>query len=174
MDQQITPIRAIYKYFNPVATEIVFAIESVASAEGALRELVPAHHQEVNEFGECALDINWPAYRRADQQGRYVLITARSGGDLIGWVGYFVYEHLRHRGSCMAREDWYYVRPEQRGQGIGRRLFELAEQTLQKRGVKRIIMSCKVRHDHTDLIESLGYQPLEKTFTRLLETADER
>jgi GNAT superfamily N-acetyltransferase len=165
-----TPIRAIYKYFNPVATEIVFAIESVDSAEAALRELVPAHHREVNEFDECALDINWPAYHHADQQGRYVLITARSGGDLVGWVGYFVYEHLRHRGSCMAREDWYYVRPEQRGQGIGRRLFELAEQTLQKRGVKRIIMSCKVAADHTGLIEDLGYQHYEKSFTRLLES----
>lgn len=164
-----TPIRAIYKYFNPAPAEIVFAIESVASAEAALRELVPAHQREVNEFDEYALDINWPAYRRADQQGRYVLITARSGGDLVGWAGYFVYEHLRHRGSCMAREDWYYVCPEQRGQGIGRRLFELAEQTLQKRGVKRVIMSCKVDHDHTDLIQSLGYQHYEKNFTKVLK-----
>ena len=164
-----TSIRAIYKYFNPAPAEIVFAIESVESAEAALRELVPAHHREVNEFDECALDINWPAYRHADQQGRYVLITARSGGDLVGWAGYFVYEHLRHRGSCMAREDWYYVCPKQRGQGIGRRLFELAEQTLQKRGVKRVIMSCKVDHDHTDLIQSLGYQHYEKNFTKVLK-----
>jgi GNAT superfamily N-acetyltransferase len=68
----------------------------------------------------------------------------------------------------MAKEDWYYVQPEYRGKGIGAGLFNYAEAALRNKGVRRVMVSCKVDHDHSSMIESLGYQNHEKNFTKVL------
>lgn len=159
---------SIYKYLSNISDDYIVAVEGLASAKPAIEELVEDHYQEVNAFRDRPLDINWPEYLKIAAAGRYHLITVRQGGLLMGWAGYFLYDHLRHRGYRMAKEDWYYVRPAARGQGIGRKMFAAGETTLRERGVDRIIMSCKVQHDHSGLIEDMGFDHYEKTFTKLL------
>jgi GNAT superfamily N-acetyltransferase len=159
---------AANKYHMWTDTEYKIAVEPVTLARIDLAELAEQHYQEVNFFRDRPLDINWDSYTSADQTGHYHLITARHLDQLIGWAGYFVYEHMRHRGYQIAREDWYYVKPQYRNRGIGRSIFTAAESTLRQRGVDRIIMSCKTTHDYTDLIQDLGYQQHEKNFTKAL------
>jgi GNAT superfamily N-acetyltransferase len=146
-----------------------FQIEQISKVKSELEPLVIDHWKEVNQF-DHPLSIAWNKYYSAEASGHYILITARTDDKLVGWVGYFIYELMRHQDYTIAREDWYYVIPEYRKLGIGSKLFITAEKALQERKVKRIIMSCKVKHDQTKLIESLGYEPLEKTFTKLLDT----
>ncbi len=160
---------AIYKYLMFNTDHLVIAVEPIIRAQIDLAELVEQHYQEVNFFRDQPLDICWDRYVSADRSGNYHLITARHQDYLVGWVGYFVYEHMRHRGYQIAREDWYYVKPGFRKKGIGRSMFTAAESTLKQRGVDRIIMSCKVTPDHTDLIQDLGYQQHEKNFTKALK-----
>jgi GNAT superfamily N-acetyltransferase len=59
------------------------------------------------------------------------------------------------------------MKPEYRGRGWGKAMFEHAENTLKRGGVKRIMMSCKSYQDYTPLIESLGYVHFEKHFTKI-------
>ena len=145
---------------------IVIQEDSLSNCRQILSSLAVDHHAEVNIFDDTPLNINWPRY---EMMGRnYKLFVAKDGDVLVGWIGFFVYDHLRHIGYKMAKEDWYYVVPSYRGKGIGRGLFEYAEMILKLDGVRRVMVTCKVDHDHTGLIESLGYKNHEKNFTKVL------
>lgn len=146
--------------------DVIFNIEHIGDIIEEMSPLAVLHHAEVNIFYETPLNINWGQYSR--MRDMYTLATCRVNGQLCGWVGYFVYDHLRHIGYKIAKEDWYYVKPECRNIGIGTKLFEYAESVLRKKGVKRVMMSCKVDHDHTKMIERMGYQNHEKNFTKVL------
>ncbi len=141
----------------------------VEHIEDIVDELLPLaikHHAEVNAFSDTELDIDWLRYSVAKHS--YRLITCRVDGKLVGWIGFFVYDHMRHKGYRIAKEDWYYVDPEYRGNGIGKGMFKYAENVLRNADVKRVMISCKVDHDHTGLIESLGYTNYEKNFTKVI------
>jgi GNAT superfamily N-acetyltransferase len=141
----------------------------VEHIEDIVDELLPLaikHHAEVNAFPDTELNIDWRRYSVAKKS--YRLITCRVGGKLVGWVGFFIADHIRHNGYRIAKEDWYYVVPEYRGNGIGKGMFRYAENVLRNADVKRVMISCKVDHDHTGLIESLGYTNYEKNFTKVI------
>ena len=151
--------------------EATICVEPLVKSKPEICKFVQAHYDEVNVFKDRPLDINWDQYLKIDAAGNYRLVVARIDGELVGWIGFFVYDHLRHIGYKMAKEDWYYVVPKFRKQGIGRALFQHAETVLQKANVHRVLLSCKVNHDHSELIQSLKYTHHEKNFTKLLGTA---
>jgi GNAT superfamily N-acetyltransferase len=144
------------------------SLGSIVLCQPEISELAKQHHAEVNEFKDVALDIDWRKYAMAELSGGYKLFVVRHESKIIGWVGYFIYDHVRHIGYKIAKEDWYYIDPDYRKQGISKQLFSFAECALNDLGVKRVVMSCKVKHDHSALIESLGYTHYEKNFTKLL------
>jgi GNAT superfamily N-acetyltransferase len=147
----------------------VYATERLNNVFVDLLPLVDAHWAEMNEF-DTPLDIDWNRYLSADKNLAYHLTTVRLSGELIGWIGFWVQTHIRHKSMLMAREDWYYIRPEYRKQGWGERMFRAAESALEQRGVTRIHMSCKVQQDHNELFEVLDYRFYEKHFTKKLES----
>ncbi len=144
-----------------------FGVEHIEDIVDELAPLAVEHHAEVNAFPDTPLDINWDRYVAA--RNIYQMVTCRIGDELVGWIGFFVYDHMRHKGYKIAKEDWYYIAPKCRGNGIGKALFKYAENVLRNAGVNRVMMSCKVDHDHAGLIESLGYTNYEKNFTKLLD-----
>jgi L-amino acid N-acyltransferase YncA len=145
-----------------------FCIERLADCYEELGSLAVAHHAEVNVFNDVPLSINWARYLQAEKGGNYLLVVVRDQGKMIGWIGFFIYEHMRHIGYKIAKEDWYYVVPSYRNNGIGQQLFRLAEEALKSLDVQRVMASCKVEHDHTKLLNGLGYNHYEKNFTKVL------
>ena len=143
-----------------------FRVEHIEDIVDELAPLTIEHHAEVNAFSDTPLNINWGKYVSA--KNHYKLITCRVGDELVGWIGFFVYEHMRHMGYKIAKEDWYYLVPKCRGKGVGKELFKYAENVLRDADINRVMISCKVDHDHTGLIESLGYTNYEKNFTKAI------
>ena len=148
--------------------KVTIAVETLTQTKPEICKFVEDHYAEVNVFKDRPLDINWAQYLKVEAFGNYKLLVARVDGELVGWIGFFVYEHMRHIGYKIAKEDWYYVDPKVRGNGIGKALFEHSEVVLKQSGVHRVMVSCKVNHDHTKLIASLGYTHHEKNFTKLI------
>jgi GNAT superfamily N-acetyltransferase len=146
-----------------------YRTERIGAVMVDMLPLLPAHRAEVNWWPEVPQQIDWNRYLQATERGHYSLTTCRLAGELIGWIGFWIATHTRHQSMNMAREDWYYLMPEHRGQGWGRELFVQAEQNLLAAGVDRITMSCKVNLDHSQLITSLGYTEYERHFTKKLE-----
>jgi GNAT superfamily N-acetyltransferase len=145
-----------------------FDIELIADCYEELGLLAIAHHAEVNVFDDVPLIINWDRYFKAEKCGNYLLAVVRNKGKIIGWIGFFIYEHMRHIGYKIAKEDWYFVVASHRKKGVGQKLFIFAEEILKSLGVRRVMLSCKVAHDHTILLNALGYDNHEKNFTKVL------
>ena len=148
---------------------MIISVDTIQNCKEDLERLSKAHHAEVNEFYDVPLDINWDLYFKAQNSRAYVLVVVRVDGNLVGWLGFFLSDHIRHIGYKIAKEDWYYVDLNFRGQGIGRQMFIYAESVLKKLNIKRVMLSCKVAHDHSKMFESLGYRNYEKNFTKLLD-----
>jgi GNAT superfamily N-acetyltransferase len=142
-----------------------FKLEHISDVVEELKPLAVDHHAEVNFFSDTALDIDWDRYGRS--QKMYCFITCRVDGELIGWLGFWVHPHIRHKSYLVAIEDWYYIKPEYRRRGWGKKMFESAEGALKAGGVKRIMVSCKTYQDYTPLLEGLGYVNYEKNFTKI-------
>lgn len=142
------------------------SVSTITECKDELEALAKQHHAEVNVFYDVPLDIDWRKYEVASKS--YRLIVCRVDSKLVGWAGFFLADHIRHIGYRIAKEDWYYVMPEFRGMGIGKALFKYAENVLRDADVRRVMISCKVDHDHTGLIESLGYTHYEKNFTKVI------
>ena len=141
-----------------------FKLENIGDVVEELKPLTVDHHAEVNFFDDTALDIDWDRYSKSWKM--YCFVTCRIGGELVGWIGFWVHPHIRHKNYLMAFEDWYYLKPEYRRRGWGKQMFEFAESTLTVGGVKRITVSCKTYQDYTPLLEKLGYINYEKNFTK--------
>ena len=146
-----------------------FQVENIIGIREEMMPLIHRHRDEVNFWKETPLDINWSRYAGAQNNGAYVLVTCRTDGQLVGWIGYWVGTHTRHHSMNMAREDWYYIMPEYRGRGWGRELFQRAEDYLEELAVDRIVMSTKITHDHSALLDDLGYTEYERHYTKKLE-----
>lgn len=144
-----------------------FKIEHIANVVDELKPLTVDHHAEVNFFNDTPLDIDWDRYCKSWQM--YCFVTCRLGGKLIGWIGFWVHPHIRHKSYLTAFEDWYYLQPEYRSRGWGKKMFEFAENSLKSNGVRRIMASCKTYQDYTPLLEGLGYINYEKNFTKAMQ-----
>ena len=151
-----------------MVSNITLSIDLIANCFEDIDRLAVAHHAEVNVFDDVPLNINWQRYLQCEKSGNYLLVVVRDDGKIVGWLGFFIYEHMRHIGYKIAKEDWYYISPEYRGKGIGKELFRFAEWSLKSLGVRRVMVSCKVAHDHTRLLNALGYDNHEKNFTKVL------
>lgn len=129
------------------------------------RQLMDAHAMELRGM-MASPDI--AQYLRLQDEGRLVIITARDREDVMqGYSSHFWHRDL-HYQIRVAQDDAWYVVPELRKQGVGRRLRELALEELRKDGVKYAYGRLKTAHPHDDSMAGLGYVPFETVFLKEL------
>ena len=114
-------------------------------------------------------DLDHEKYFALEKQGMLHVVTARSHGDLIGYIICFVMPHMHYKSSgLVALADMYYLLREHRLGGLGVRMFREMERGLKERGVIRAHMSCKKHEDHTRLFEAMGWDLTDYTFSKVL------
>lgn len=121
--------------------EIVFAWENIgpAMADG-LEDLIAFNWGEVEAKNADAppLDIDWPRYAMLERAGIYRAISVRKAGRLIGYNGYFVQPHLRHKSTLWAINDALFIDRDERKGTLGIRLVTESTRMLRALGVKVI------------------------------------
>lgn len=123
---------------------------------------------EINMSQKLGFEFN-PDYKRyikLDEAGMFVIITCRDEGKLIGYCIFSMFPHIRYQSCKFAIEDLYYIKPEYRGKGLGKKLFIVTEEALKEKGVNQVVFSTKTYQDYSKVFESLGYQFFEKNFTK--------
>ena len=127
-------------------------------------ELFDAHAIELRDVRSC---LATSQYMKMQDEGRLVIITARVDGILQGYSSHFWHRdlHFEHR---VAQDDAWYVVPEFRNHGVGRKLREMALEELKKDGVKYAYGRLKVLHPHDTSMKELGYVPWETVFIKEL------
>ena len=137
-----------------------------------LRDILPAHYDELCVTKDFPLVPDYEAYGRLSVAGMLRCITCRADGELIGYAIFIVQPHLHYRTCLTAFEDIYYLKPEYRLGRTGIRLFQYAERVLRSIGVDRIIMHTKVHLDNSKLFEYLGYKHTDKLYTKILKATE--
>jgi GNAT superfamily N-acetyltransferase len=110
--------------------------------------------------------LDYKRYHELEFEGRLVWVAARSmKRGPVGYACSWWYRDMHFDERCAA-EDLWYVCPEYRRRGIGRRLKETAHEILEKCGVTRI--GDNIRHGgvSADQMAELGFEPWGTRWTK--------
>lgn len=136
------------------------------------REIFPPPHSDFTElFDEHGKEVrgkpfrlDFKRYAELEFQGRLVWIVARERTYRlpVGYACSYWYRDLHFDERCAADDLWY-VLPQYRRQGAGRRLKEAAHAELEKAGVTRIGDNIRENADGEDgglwrLMEDMGFE----------------
>lgn len=152
------------------------AVERFADVIEEIKPLLEEHWKEIATFKEdIPLDPDYDGYRKADEAGSMVIVTARHDGELVGYSIFFLLRHPHYRSTWFAMNDILFVRRDKRGSMTGIRLIKQSEtevwRMVSKRGAKLVKISWHLKHSHdfSPVLDSLGYTHDEFTMAKLLK-----
>jgi GNAT superfamily N-acetyltransferase len=125
--------------------------------------LLERHWDEIAWTKELSgVDIDRAFYKRLEDMGGIVCVTARREGALIGYAVYFIRQHPHYQGVKWAVSDIYWIAPEHRGRLLGARLFNVMETELREIGVQVMHTTGKTAHPAAHrLLLALGHSDIE-------------
>ncbi len=149
---------------------IVFSEEPFS--EGLLDELFPlleAHYKEIAHYKDIPLSPDLALYEIAYKTGMLRIYTARRGKSIVGYSVFFVRPHGHYKTSLQAVQDILFLSPSERGKMLGARLIRFSDERLKEIGVQAVYHHVKESHNFGPLLERLGYQQVERIYTRRLD-----
>jgi GNAT superfamily N-acetyltransferase len=132
--------------------------------------------EKVSEIWDeaCALlpgmapDPDRQAYAEFEAAGQLRCYTARAEGKLVGYVVFFVREHMHYRGSRQAMQDVLVLHPGYRSGTTAAMLLRTAETHLRGEGVQVVYHHAKRSTQDADLLGRLGYELVEGIYAKRL------
>ena len=147
--------------------EIAYGREKFDPAAAEWRIILAMLNLHARELRGMETRLNIGAYTKLQDEGRLLIIGARrkDNGAPVGYSIHIWYDDL-HFGLRLALDDAWFVFPQYRNRGIGRRLREVALNELRKIGVNIALARTKVDQDHPDVLTELGYHPYEIVYRK--------
>lgn len=139
--------------------------------DAELRPLLVRHWNEIAlDKAAVPLDVDEARYRILDEGGNLVIITARDGVRLVGYVVAILSSHLHYASTLFGAIDVFWLDPAYRAGVNGIRLFTELELELKRRGVRKMIGQTKLGagRDVSRLFEYLGWKPIETVFSKVV------
>lgn len=164
------PDLAMARFFAPEEYgTLVFRAERVVDVVDEIFPLYRAHWEESEAYRHelpfaPGIDM-WAGEERA---GRFVLVTARKAGRLLGYCQFYV-STSAHTGTKICTEDALYLDPEIRRGLTCKRFVQYAEQCAKSMGAREVRMTVKVTNDIWKLWERSGYAKTGYELVKVLE-----
>lgn len=148
---------------------ISYQIEDFRQALPEMEKLFPVHWDEVAIDKDIVpLNMWYEQYNRMHAEDKLHIVTVRDGDKLIGYHWSIVTPHLHYHDCLTAYTDGYFLLPEYRKGRNGINLFKFAEETLQKKGVRKMYVGSKIKHDKSAIFEMLGWTLVEKYYCKYI------
>lgn len=135
----------------------------------AFKAISVDHYDEIQTLEDFPLDIDYDTYESLYRANKLVFITAKDGDKLVGYIIYFVMNHLHSKNRVAAHEDLYFLKKEYRKGHNAIKMFQFAQEYLTEKGVDLVFYCTKFEFDNSSLFKYLGCKPLDKVFTKLLQ-----
>lgn len=149
---------------------ITYQVEQYTSAIDEMKELYQEHWEEIaGDKDVIKLNPNYETYAQMASLGFIHLVTVRDEENLVGYHLSLVYPHLHYMDSLTAFTDIFFLKKEYRKGRVGINLFKYMEHSLRAKKVQKIYMGTKLKLDIGNLLERLGYTPIERLYTKILK-----
>lgn len=163
-----------YNGFLPVQDgELTIGIEKMGDIHEELNPLHAAHYAETETlYLDTPFNPDYARYAELEKVGGFVLITARWGLEIVGYIQYYVFRDLHTQEAYNAREDAMFITAEARGRKIAPRMIEYAEHVMAGLGCDFIGMTSKGPVGGPEIgpfLESKGYRPVAMFYGKKLE-----
>ena len=147
--------------------DCVYGRERLDTESPEWKFLLGMFNLHAQELRNRDTQLNLNIYKQLQEKDRLFAMGARRR-DNGAPVGYSIHtwHHELHYGLRVAEDEAWFVFPQYRNRGIGRRLREVALNELRKLGCKFSLQRFKVDHPHDHLMEGLGYYPYEMVFRK--------
>jgi len=129
-----------------------------------LHDLFSMHCDEISVFGE-KVSPDLKVYGALAENNAINIFVAREKGMAIGYIIFFLSNHLHYKNMRVASQDLLYLHPDYRKGMTGLKLIKEAEATLD---VDCILQNTKSSRDLGPLFERLGYEKMETIYMRKL------
>jgi GNAT superfamily N-acetyltransferase len=144
---------------------ITAQIEQLADCLEEMKPLFPAHWEELAIFKDkMPLDPQYNIYWTREQHDELVMATLRKDGELIGYWPTFIAPGLHYGSTLTATMDILWIKPEHRGDGSGKVLFDCLKTELKRRGAKIWYAGSKNHKEIEWFLTMLGFEPVERYF----------
>lgn len=149
---------------------ITFARETFAQCYPDMAPLLREHWEALARNREIVpLAVDEAVYQAAEARDALVAVTARDAGALVGYAVYFLRRHPHYNTTLWATNDVFWITPDARRVGVGKRLFEFVETTLKGLGVVVMNTSYKLQHPEAGpLLQAMGHEPIEMVHQKVL------
>lgn len=148
---------------------ITYALESFEELLPELKPILPLHYEELAlDKDKVPLSPQYNIYIDRERIGELLFVTARKGGELIGYFIGFVSPGLHYSTCLTCIMDIFYIHPDHRGSNAGFELFGYIEKELKRRGVDRWFVGSKVHLDASWLFERLGFDKAEIMYSKYI------
>jgi len=152
---------------------LTIGVEKLGTIHEEIRPIHAAHYAETETlYLDTPFDPDYARYAQQEDTGNFVLVTARWGVELVGYLQYYVFRDLHTQGAYMAREDAMYILAKARGRKIAPRMLAYAENVMAALGCSFIGMTSKGPIGGPEIgpfLESKGYTPVAMFFSKKLE-----
>jgi len=148
---------------------ITYSVSNAVNCIQGLKHLLDLHYEEISLIKEFPLNPQWDIYEKMDEAGKVKVILCKEENEIIGYIVFFISNHLHYADCLIAQEDIYFLKKEYRAGRVGLKMFKFAEEYLRSINVDMVKYSTKVHADKSSLFEYLEYQNTEKVFTKMLK-----
>jgi GNAT superfamily N-acetyltransferase len=136
-----------------------------------VQPLLQLHYNELTLHKDVIkLDPMWPEYALLEQLERFMVLTAREEGQLVGYNAFFLNRHMHYGGFTVAQNDVLFLHPEFRRGTTGLRFIDWTEEALWKLGADKITYHIKFSLDWRPILHRRGYQDEEVMCGKLRRT----
>jgi len=149
------------------ADDIIYAREPIDANHPEWQLHLAVINRHARELRDMDASLDLAAYKNLQDKHRVIIVSARrrDTGELVGYSSHLWYDDL-HFQIRLATDDAWYVLPNYRRIGIGRRLREKALEELAAIGVKIALARTKVAAPHDRVMAELGYRPYEIVYRK--------
>lgn len=152
-----------------VSDKVLFAKEPFSSVLNEARPLLELHFKEIASNKDILVSPNpsLEMYKRGEEEGKLLLITARSQQRLVGYFLWVMIKHPHYQHVIVAEEDLHFLLPEYRRGMTGYLFIKFACQAALDFGAHMLVSREKIGHEHPALMERLGFKATDVVYYKM-------
>jgi len=129
----------ILSIFDEAKNKITVQVEGFEAFFADSEEIIELHKAESWGDEELQSDFNVVMARQYDQSGNLLIVTARIGWKIIGYIVFLIGPSFSTTGILVGYQNAFFVQKEYRGR-LGIKIRNLAKEELKKKGADHLIL----------------------------------